>query len=420
MSEKDPDSLLLASMALAVGGWLAIGRDRQEHRPLAQRKQRVMGEIAMAVVCRFEPVQSAVDRLTGAPNFGALVSLAAAPTAMADLMRLYDELTGAATRRRRWRQLGAPMALALLVACWLRGVPHDRRLPWRLGGVPLEDGNRWRDGIVVLSLAPISLQSIEGIVASQRIVLHLYATGRNRSLCLRSLSYTLAMSCLCALTILVSLRPATRLASRRDVPDPSPVATQGLLAATMAWMILGVVAPSWRLGQAGGPMSNRREQVAERLLRGLLVLSCYEGVRKLAAALQDPVPARAALMQPAQARLGVVYRMGDMEFLMQLFKTMINDARLVLVGYVDASRLRAPESDAPARAAEALRLAMAAYRRGQPASSHDHASNPLRDTATFNDDRFLAAVWRAYRRGARATRRRIPVPGLVKHHLNQL
>ena len=416
MREKDSDSLLLASVALAIGGWLALGRDRQQHRPLAQRKQRVMGEIAMAVLCRFEPVQTGIDRLTGAPNSGSLISMAAAPTAVADLMRLYDDLTGAAGRRRRWRRLTSPLALCLLVVCWWRGVPHDRRLIWRLDGVPLEDGNRWRDGVLVLSLVPIGVQSIEGIIASQRIVLHLYATGQERSLCLRSFSYTLALSSLCALTVLVCLRPATRLVSRWDPPDPPPATTQGLLTTTMAWMILGAVAPSRRLGRAGGPAANRPEQGAERLLRGMLVLSCYEGIRRLAATLQYLLPGRPALVEPRQAQLGRVYRLGELEFLMQLFKTIINDGRLILVRHVDAQLLISPASDAPARAAEALALAVDNYHRGQPAFYHDAPENPLRDASMFNDDRFLAAIWRAYRRQARSNPRHVPAHTAAGYH----
>jgi hypothetical protein len=84
----------------------------------------------------------------------------------------------------------------------------------------------------------------------------------------------------------------------------------------------------------------------------------------------------------------------DLDVLVQLFKTAINDARLALVPYVSQAASGPPE---PAQAAQALADALAHYRRRQK-PPHDAADNPLRHARLFNDERFLAAVWHAYKR----------------------
>jgi hypothetical protein len=182
----------------------------------------------------------------------------------------------------------------------------------------------------------------------------------------------------------------------------------GLLLATMSWMVLGVVAPRWRLGAAMGPAANWRERALERLLRGLFVLSCYQGVWRLAYALQEVVHTRPLPMQAEQTRLGRVYRLGELDFLLQMFKTLINYARLVLASYVDPGGIDPAATDTPERAAQALAIALTNFRRGRRVDAPGAQANPLRDSASFNDERFLAAVWQAYQRDhlARSTSRR--------------
>jgi hypothetical protein len=107
-------------------------------------------------------------------------------------------------------------------------------------------------------------------------------------------------------------------------------------------------------------------------------------------------------MTAGQTRVGRVYRLGELDFLLQMFKTMINDARLVLAGYVDPGAIDPATTDTPERAAQALAIALINFRQGRRADAPTALDNPFRDSASFNDERFLAAVWQAYRQDHRA------------------
>jgi len=169
-----------------------------------------------------------------------------------------------------------------------------------------------------------------------------------------------------------------------------------LLLAALAGQTSGAVAPRWALGQAGGPVRTATEQRVERLLRAIFVVSCYQDVRRLAFALREVVPQRPAWVRYEQTGLGHIYRLGELEVLLQTFKGTINDARLALVGYVEMDRVNYPAVGAPERAARALANALGNFWPDQVSSTASDLANPLSDAASFNDDRFIKAVSRAY------------------------
>ncbi len=396
----------LGCCGLAAGSWIALRRDMRRGRPLSSSQRRSAVQLGLAFVARLDTVQRRIDGLAGIPNIGLLVGVATTPLALGNYRRVYDDLVGAAERRRRWHRV-YPLAVATaLIVGWGPGVPHDRRLLWNFRGVSLEGGDGWRDTFAFLSVAPLCEQCVEGVLDSQRIVLHLYATGQDRALCLRSLLFSVAWASSAVLTLGNSIPPIVHLISGREVEVPTAV-QQGLLVVALSAQMLGTIAPRWSLGQAAGPARNEGERRIERVLRAMLVLSCYDDVRRLASALREVVPDRPMWVDEKQTSLGHVYRLSEIEVLLQMFKGTINDARVALADYVDVDAAN-HAAGASERATQALADALDNFRRDRRPSNADVPNNPLRDAARFNDDRFLAAVWRTYRRYHAA---RIPSKG---------
>ncbi len=388
----------LGGCALAVGTWFAYRRDLQRGRPLTPNKRRNTALLGAAFALRLEAAQGLIDRISCTPNLGLLAGVAVTPLSVGSFLLIYDDMMNAPISRRRWHRVYPLVVMAGLTACWGPGVPHDRRLPWKFRGVSLDGGNRWRAVFALLSVASIAAQSIDGVIASQRIVLNSYATGRDRGLCLRSLLFSVSWGSTALLTLGNSVPPIARLISPRiDLEMPPPV-QYGLLLAALAGQTLGAIAPRWALGQAGGPARTAMERRIERLLRAIFVMSCYQDVRRLAGALREVVPQRPAWVRYEQTRLRYIHRLGELEVLLQTFKGTINDARLALVGYVEVDRLTHSDVGAPERAAWALVNAIDNFWPDRVSDTASDPANPLSDAASFNDDRFIKAVSRAYHR----------------------
>ena len=388
----------LGGCALAVGTWLAYRRDLQRGRPLTPNKRRNTALLGAAFVLRLEAVQGRIDGITRTPNLGLLAGTTATPLAVGSYLLVYDDMMDAPASRRHWHRVYPLAIMSALVACWGPGVPHDRRLPWKFRGVSLDGGNRWRAVFALLSVASIAVQSVDGVLASQRIVLNSYATGRDRGLCLRSLLFSVSWGSTSLLTLGNSVPPIARLISPRTDLEVPPAVQYGLLLVALAGQTLGTAAPRWALGQAGGPVRTATERQVERLLRAIFVVSCYQDMRRLAVALREVVPQRPAWVRYEQTRLGPIYRLGELEVLLQTFKGTINDARLALAGYVEMDRVNCLDIGAPERAARALANALGNFWLDQVSSTASDPTNPLSDAASFNDDRFIKAVSRAYRR----------------------
>jgi len=388
----------LGACALAVGTWFAYRRDLQRGRPLTPNKRRNTALLGAALALRVDAVQGLIDAAARTPNLGLLAGAAATPLSVGSFLVIYDGMMDAPASRRRWHRVYPLVVMSGLAVCWRPGIPHNRRLPWTFRGVSLDGGNRWRAAFGLLSVASIAVQSVDGVLASQRIVLNSYATGRDRGLCLRSLLFSVSWGSAALLTLGNSIPPIARLINPRIDLEVPPALQYGLLLAALAGQTLGVAAPRWALGQAGGPARTRTQRRVERLLRAIFVMSCYQDVRRLAFVLREVVPQRPAWVRYEQTGLGPIHRLSELEVLLQTFKGTINDARLALVGYVEVDRMNHPDAGAPERAAWALANALGNFWLDRVSSTASGPANPLSDAASFNDDRFIKAVSRAYRR----------------------
>jgi len=395
----------LGAATLAGGAWLAFRRDLRRGRPFSSDKRRGAVQLGIALVLKLEAVQTRIDAVTRLPSLGILVGEAGLPVAVGNYLQIYDDLTDASPRRRHWHR-AYPLAVGVvLLLCWQKGFPHDQRPRRLFNAITLEEGNQWRDAFALVSTAAVGAQCIEGVLAAQSIVLHLYATGSDRALCLRSLLFGLGWGAGGLLSIGNAIPAAVHLIDRKADFHMPVALQQGLALAALAAQTMGALAARWSLGSAGGPAHNKSERGIERLLRALLVVSCYEDVRQLAGILQDVVPGRPARVCYEETRLGRVYRLAEIETLLQLFKGTINDARLALVGYVDMERAGCADGTAPERAAQAFADALGNFQQDRVPDTPKRAGapiNPLSEGESFNDDRFLAAVACAYRSGVGA------------------
>ncbi len=158
-------------------------------------------------------------------------------------------------------------------------------------------------------------------------------------------------------------------------------------------------------GESGSrPIGVLLDRLFDRFLRTLLVRYSYKDVRQLALYLQDVVPTHRVPLESMETRMWRVRAAGDRDLFLQLFKTAINDARLALLPYALEVPNPVPSAGVDLeQVAQALAGAIRSYQRhANPATTGDHP-NPLRDAILFNEERFLAALWRSYRRSYLAT-----------------
>jgi hypothetical protein len=111
---REGNALLTASLALALGGWLALDQDVRGRRPFAARKRRITIHIALAIASRLPAAQRRIGDVSGVPNLGSLVAMLAAPTAVHTNLSLYGELTGAALPSSRNALIAGSLALISL------------------------------------------------------------------------------------------------------------------------------------------------------------------------------------------------------------------------------------------------------------------------------------------------------------------
>lgn len=369
------------------------GYRREVHRNLG----KAMLGGAVVLVSMSDGMQVLIDRVSGIPNLGMLVRLVLLPIINYRSLALQDALIDAAPRRRRWHLGFAVGAVAMTIVCWQLGAPHTHALNTIPVAVPLGEANKWLYAIAWLFPIELILQCGSAARTAYRILLHVYVTGYDRVTCLSSLLFGLAQVCFAAVGVGLLLYPPGQATGHLTWIDISTFTTEffGVTGAFLS--LLAYSAPLWGSHRRYLKPAEQEEAPAagrfERLLGVLLTLSSYGSIRRLALHLQDVLPRQYVYLGRAETRLWCVRRASDLDLLLQLFKTVINDARLALVPYVSQTASGSPD---PTQVAQALDDALAHYQRRQrPVQVAD--DNPLRQARLFNDERFLAAVWHAYK-----------------------
>jgi hypothetical protein len=359
-------------------------------RAVRRQIRRTLLGGAVVVLSLADSTQVWIDRLSGVHNLGLLVRLVLLPVVTYRSLALMDTLIDASSRRRRWHTGFAVAAVAVTIVCWQAGVPHDRSLATIPVAVPLGGANRWLYALAWLFCAELIVQYGDAAHTAFRILLHVYAAGYDRATCLSSLLYGLAQGCFFAVGVGLLLYPPGQATGHFRWIDVSTLTTEffGLTGAVLC--LLAYAAPLW--GSGRGQQAALPDRLG-RLLRVLLLLSTYGAVRRLALHVQSVLPEQRVALGGTETSIWRVRRVADLSLLLQLFKTVINDARLVLLPYVSQA---ASGSADPERAARALASALANYRRGHQPPQEPDMENPLRAGHLFNDERFLAALWRAH------------------------
>jgi len=397
--------VLGGAFVLATGVVLRVART--EYRQKVNRSLResmIWGVVVL--VSMSDAAQVLADRVSHVPNLGMLLRLVFLPIATYRSLALMDTLIGADWPRRRWHQGFALGAVLITVVCWQLGVSHRVSLPTIPVAVPLDGANTWL--YVLAWLFPIELIVQCGSAArtSFRILLHIYVTGYDRTTCLRSLLFGLAHVCFSAIGVGLLLYPSGQATGHVGWIDLSTTLTESIGLCGALLTALAYSASLWMPLLRGQRGDRRAGLLLDRLLTGLLrvllVLSSYQKVRQLAFYLQAHVPVHSLPLRRAQTSLWRVRTASDLNLLMQMFKTGINDVRLTLAPYAQA--VASPlDNDGPEQAAHALADAVRRYQREQaPVPAAEHPT-PLHDAVLFNDERFLAAVWRIYKRRYLAT-----------------
>ena len=352
--------VLGGAFVLATGVVLRVARAeyRQEvNRSL--RESMIWGVIVL--VSMSDAAQVLADRVSHVPNLGMLLRLVFLPMASYRSLALMDTLIGAEWPRRRWHQGFALGAVLITVVCWQVGVSHRVSLPTIPVAVPLDGANAWL--YVLAWLFPIELIVQGGSAArtSYRILLHVYATGYDRTTCLRSLLFALAHVCFSAIGVGLLLYPSGQATGHVGWIDLSTTLTENIGLCGALLTALAYSASLWMPLLRGQRGDRRAGLLLDRLLTGLLrvllVLSSYQKVRQLAFYLQAHVPVHSLPLRHAQTSLWHVRTASDLNLLMQMFKTGINveiAARPVRRGHRPL-----PVPAAPPPTAEALAVLMA-------------------------------------------------------------
>lgn len=357
-----------------------------------QIRQTLLGG-AIVVLSMADSTQTLIDRLSGVPNLGMLVRLVLLPLASNRTLALHDALLGTDSRRRRWHTGFTVGVVALTIVCWQAGVPHDHTIPTIPVAVPLDGANGWLYALAWLFSVEVIIQYGAATRTAFRILMHLYATGYDRATCLSALLFDLAHACFCAVGIGLLLYPPGQATGHFRWIDVSTLTTEafGLTGTVLA--LLAYSAPLW--GAKSKVRQTAQPGRLDRLLRMLLLLSTYGPVRQLALHLQQVLPEQRRAIGGRETSIWRVHRSADLNLLLQLFKTLINDARLVLLPY--AGQTLGGQTE-PARTARALADALTNYHRGDRSAQEPSDDHPLRAGQLFNDERFLAELWRAYSR----------------------
>lgn len=402
--------IIAGTLALTAG---ALVRERRRIYPeqIARSLRLSMVWGVLVVASMSDGVQVLLDRLTGIPNLGMLVRLTLLPIGLDRNLALLDDLVGAGWRQRLWHRGGALAAVAITVFCWQNGVSHRQSLPTIPVAVPLDGANARLYALAWLYPIEVIVQAGEGARLNARVLLHLYVTGYGPVPCATTLMFTGAQLCLCALGAGLVLYPPGQLTGHAEWIDLSTSLTEGF---GLAAILLAVGAATLTLWAPRAEVP--RAEALERPLRALLLFALYSSVRGLALELDRVVDKPQMPVRPDQTSLWRVRRLDDLDLLLQLHKTAINDARLILAPYVGEVAF-GPNESAQERAAAALRAALRNYHT-QHQPGREPPDNPLRDAPLWDDERFLAAVWRSLRQGEppmaesserQDTRSRVPV-----------
>jgi len=348
---------------------------------------------AVVLVSMSDAVQVLIDRMSGVPNLGMLVRLVILPVVNYRGLVLQDALVGADRGRRRWHLVFAVTAVAVTIVCWQFGAPHNNVLPTIPVVVPLDGATGWLYALAWIFCLELIVQCGSATRTAYRVLLHVYATGYERTTCLSTLLFGLAQACFLAVGVGLLLYPPGQATGHLAWIDLSTVTTEVFGVIGAALCLLAYAAPLWGAWAWGRQPTNRHGWV-EDLLGFLLLLSSYGPIRRLAFHLRDVVPTPYLSLNSADTHLWRVRRVSDLHLLLHLFKTAINDARLMLLPYANPTTSGPAD---PARTARALADALDNYRQGRQPMQIDACETPLRDARLFNDERFLTALWHAFK-----------------------
>ena len=395
--------VLGGALALASGSILRVSRVEYRRALTLSLRQAMLWGVA-ELLSMSDGAQVLIDRISGVPNLGMLVRLVLLLVGSYRTLVLLDDLVGIRGWRRRWHHGFMVAATVITIVCWEMGVPHNVSLPTITVAVPLDGANRWLYAIAWLYPLEVMVQYGGMVRISLMILLHTYAVGYDRATYTQALLFVIAQ-CLFVLDgVGLLLYPPGQATGHLNWIDLSTHTTEGFGTLGVLLCVAAYCTPLW--------VDRLQLRTLDTLLRLCLLLSSYRAVRHLALHLQTLVPPADGLCLPRDIGLSHIRTVTQLDLCMQLCKTAINDVRLKILPYLgpdDGSK----DGDVPSpeQAAQEFITALRGFSQNRSPSKAPTTTNALRNAHLFNDERFLASLWHAYK----ATSSRHITPG--REHL---